>query len=216
MVAVFLTVVPAPPQAALSDWLGVLSNYLNGGDSERGAQIPRTRCAACYGADGNSPGPGYPKLAGQNRAYLEKELHDFKTGARRSEVMPPMAADLSDVDAADVASYFYRLPRTIDSISVEAAAALGERIFVSGSAFVPPCAACHGAVGQRGGPLAGMMGSSMTADAPEIGGQHAAYVVDQLNGFADRQRPGTVMGPIATALSANEREAVAEYLSGHR
>jgi cytochrome c553 len=226
VVAVLLTVAPAPAQAALSDWLEALSSYLSGGNSERGAQIARTRCAACHGADGNSPDPRYPKLAGQNQAYFEAELQAFKTGARQSEVMSPMAAALSDADAADVASYFYRLPRTIDPISDEAAAALGERIFVSGSAFVPPCAACHGTAGQRGGPLAGMMGrgmmghgmmgSSMSAKVPEIDGQHAAYVIDQLNGFAEHQRPATVMGPIATALSANERKAVAEYLSGHR
>lgn len=38
-------------------------------------------CAACHGADGNSPLTIYPKLAGQHEKYLEKQLKELKLGA---------------------------------------------------------------------------------------------------------------------------------------
>jgi cytochrome c len=40
-------------------------------------------CAACHGADANTPiMPVYPRLAGQNAAYLVQQLNDIKSGAR--------------------------------------------------------------------------------------------------------------------------------------
>ena len=59
-----------------------------------------------------------------------------------------------------------------------------------------------------------MMGNS--AAVPNLYGQHAGYIVQQLNAFASGARRGTAMGPIAAALSPPDRRAVAEYLSGLR
>ncbi len=47
-------------------------------------------CAACHGPDGNSQQPDYPKLAGQYRDYLEKALHDYKSGQRKNPIMAAM------------------------------------------------------------------------------------------------------------------------------
>ena len=58
--------------------------------------------------------------------------------------MSPIAAALSDTDAADLAAFFDRQSRTLDAIDDQAAAAVGERIFLAGSGSVPPCAARHG------------------------------------------------------------------------
>ena len=221
VVAGLLMLAFAPALAAFIGWFGGGVESASGGNLEHGAPIARTRCAACHGADGNSPDPRYPKLAGQNQSYLERELQAFKTGARRSDVMLPIATALSDTDAADVAAFFHRQSRTLDAINDEVAAALGERIFLAGSRYDPTCAACHGAGGPRGVPRMGMMGrgmmgSPMRSDAPDIGGQHATYVIDQLNRFASGQRLGTVMGRVAASLSASDRQAVAEYVAGHR
>ena len=57
-----------------------------------------------------------------------------------------------------------------------------------------------------------MMG--MMANAPNVSGQHAAYIVDQLNRFASGERPAMMMNRIAAALSEPNKQAVAEYLSG--
>ncbi len=40
-------------------------------------------CAACHGKDGKKTlMPDYPKIAGQNKAYVLKQMMDIKTGAR--------------------------------------------------------------------------------------------------------------------------------------
>ena len=40
-------------------------------------------CSACHGKDGKKTlMPDYPKIAGQNKAYIEKQMKDIKSGAR--------------------------------------------------------------------------------------------------------------------------------------
>ena len=63
-------------------------------------------CAGCHGPDGNSVNPLWPKLAGQHAQYLEKALHDYKSGARKDPSMSAMAAPLSDQDIENLAAYF--------------------------------------------------------------------------------------------------------------
>ena len=46
-------------------------------DPVRGQQIASQVCAACHGADGNSPAPANPRLAQQHYEYLYKQLLDY-------------------------------------------------------------------------------------------------------------------------------------------
>ena len=40
-------------------------------------------CTACHGKDGKKTlMPDYPKIAGQNKAYIEKQMKDIKSGVR--------------------------------------------------------------------------------------------------------------------------------------
>ncbi len=191
------------------------------GDPTQGQRIAEARCAACHGADGNSTDPRYPKLAGQNPAYLYSQLRAFRNGARRSDIMRGVAATLSRSDMEDAASFFSRQTIQPDMITNQDLAAFGERIFYAG---MPPCAMCHGTSGEGGMPMMGMMGrgmmgmmgSGMMANAPNLNGQHAAYITDQLHRFATGRRQAMMMGRIAASLGETERRAVAEYLSGLR
>lgn len=58
----------------------------------------------------------------------------------------------------------------------------------------------------------GMMGSG-TANVPRLEGQHATYIVDQLNRFSTGGRKGTVMNRMAASLGEADKQAVAEFLS---
>jgi len=49
-------------------------------------------CAACHGADGNSPIADNPKLAGQQADYIVKSLQAYKSGTRKNPVMAPMGS----------------------------------------------------------------------------------------------------------------------------
>ncbi len=188
------------------------------GDPAQGSHVAEGKCAQCHGADGNSSDPQFPKLAGQSPAYLYRQLSDFRNGIRKSDIMGPIAADLTDAEMANAASFFGKQPRKADAVKDQRLAAIGERIFFSG---MPACAMCHRASDRRGMMGGGMMGRmpmmGMMSGAPNLNGQHAAYIADQLDRFASGARPSsTPMGRIAAALSEADKRAVAEYLSGLR
>ena len=63
-------------------------------------------CVACHGADGNSPSPTFPILAGQYQDYLIRAMADYKTGKRKNAIMAGFAATLSAQDREDLAAYF--------------------------------------------------------------------------------------------------------------
>ena len=76
-------------------------------DVNRGQAIAAQVCASCHGADGNSAGGAYPKLAGQHPEYLVKQLKDFKAKTRNNDGgnMTSVASTMSDDDILDVANY---------------------------------------------------------------------------------------------------------------
>ncbi|HKK04407.1 MAG TPA: c-type cytochrome [Gammaproteobacteria bacterium] len=165
-------------------------------------------CAACHGADGNSVNPQWPKLAGQHASYIEKELHDFKSGARTNPTMSPMAKPLSDDDINNLAAYFSQQTMSIGKAD-KSLVAKGEKIYRGGNSAtgVAACMACHGPDG-AGNPA---------AKFPRLGGQHAPYVVAQLEAFKSGARSndaGKMMRNIASKMTDDEIKAVASYIEG--
>jgi cytochrome c553 len=77
----------------------------NAGDAKAGRQ-KALQCQTCHGLDGLAKIPQAPNLAGQPEDYLIKSLTDYKTGARRNEMMSVVAPALSETDIADLAAYF--------------------------------------------------------------------------------------------------------------
>lgn len=75
------------------------------GDAAAG-KAKAVMCAACHGAAGMSLNPIWPNLAGQQEAYLAKQMKDFKSGVRNDPVMSGMAKPLSDDDIANLAAYY--------------------------------------------------------------------------------------------------------------
>ena len=69
------------------------------------------QCQACHGMDGVAKIPEAPNLAGQNEDYLVKALNDFKSGARKNEMMSMVAKPLSDTDIANLAAFYHSLGR---------------------------------------------------------------------------------------------------------
>lgn len=75
------------------------------GDAQAGRQ-KALQCQTCHGMDGLAKIPAAPNLAGQPEDYLIKSLTDYKTGARKNEMMSVVAPSLSETDIADLAAYF--------------------------------------------------------------------------------------------------------------
>ena len=79
------------------------------GDVEKGKEKSAT-CAACHGADGNTPTMAiYPKLGGQNPEYLVSAIKAYKNGERtggQAPMMTGMVAPLTDEDIDNLAAFF--------------------------------------------------------------------------------------------------------------
>jgi cbb3-type cytochrome c oxidase subunit III len=183
-------------------------------DVNRGQAIATQVCASCHGADGNSAGGAYPKLAGQHPEYLVKQLMDFKTqpGAkqpsRNNAIMAAMAAPLSSQDMVNVAAYFAAQTPKPGYAHNKNTVPVGEKIYRAGIAerAVPACASCHGPTGQ-----------GIPVQYPRLSGQWADYTVAQLGAFT--QGPGArnnsdPMHTIASRLSDSDIKAVADYIAG--
>jgi cytochrome c553 len=85
--------------------LGLVSGTAWAGDAARGKEKAAV-CAACHGADGNSPAPDFPRLAGQYEDYLYRALLDYKSGGRKNAIMQGQVGPLEKADMADLAAYF--------------------------------------------------------------------------------------------------------------
>ncbi|HEC58862.1 hypothetical protein LCGC14_0470880 [marine sediment metagenome] len=188
----------------------VMSTSVTAAGNAKAGKAKAAVCAACHGADGNSPSDMFPKLAGQGEPYIIKQLTEFKSGERDNAIMAPMAAALSDEDMADLAAYYASKKITPGAVSEELVAA-GEKIFRAGNkeSGLPACMACHGPTG------AGIP----AAKWPSLSSQHAAYVEAQLKSFAEGTRsndPNSMMRDIASKMKPEEMKAVAAYVSGLR
>lgn len=174
--------------------------------SARAEEIVSGQCFICHGAEGESSSPLFPRLAGQNAAYLARQLADYQSGKRKSGTMQPMVSALSAADFKALGEYFATRPTHGHEVQNPERALAGRELFLQGKASsgVAPCAGCHGADGRGGETL------------PRLAGQHAQYIENQLRQFNQRQRnnDNAVMQDIAVKLTEPEMKAVAAYLSG--
>ncbi|MSQ89083.1 MAG: c-type cytochrome, partial [Betaproteobacteria bacterium] len=168
-----------------------------------------------HAADGNSPLPANPKLAGQFYDYLHKQLVNFKPQAgkkpaRDNAVMAAMLANLSAADLQNVAAYYAAQKLQPAAAKDKELAALGQKIFRGGIAAtaVAACAGCHGP-----------SGAGIPAQYPRISGQFPEYIEAQLKAFRSGTRandPNGMMRSVALRMSDREIQAVAEYVAGLR
>src|SRR5262245_35287615 len=66
-------------------------------------------CASCHGEAGIPTQKNTPVIWGQNAGYLIYQLRDFKSGARKNDIMSPIAATIDPADVSKLAIYFSKL-----------------------------------------------------------------------------------------------------------
>jgi len=186
----------------------LMSGAAMAGDAAAG-KTKSAACGGCHGMDGNSPIPAYPKLAGQNEAYIVKQIKDYKANSdRQNAIMLGMAAALSDEDAADIGAYF-QAQSVRDAAVFEAdKIAAGRELYKGGDMQkgIPACQACHGPTG------AGTAGIGY----PSLGGQYVEYTLAQLKAFKDGSRKNDdkmLMRSIVDKMSDEDMTAVANYIA---
>ncbi|WP_317203214.1 c-type cytochrome [Janthinobacterium sp.] len=172
------------------------------GDAARG--LPA--CVSCHGAAGNSTISVNPKLAGQNEAYLYKQLVNFTAPERNQAIMTTYAKMLTEEEKKNVAAYLGAQVSKPGAAKNKDTVELGKHIYRGGIAekSVPACASCHGA-----------SGAGIPAQYPRIGGQHQDYTAAQLTLFrAGGRKNSPQMSTIAKRMSDDEIKAVADYVAG--
>ena len=157
-------------------------------------------CASCHGEKGIPQDKVNPVIWGQNEGYLYLQLRDFKSGARKNDVMGPVAASLEKDDMKALAAYFAGLkwpdlgqPRAPKDVSAKAVA----------TNTSVACTGCH---------LDQWQGYSVT---PRLAGQNQAYLDKTMHEFRDRTRannPG--MSDLMQAVPPDELAPLAQYLAG--
>ena len=196
-----------------------LSYQANAADAANGEKLAAT-CTACHGADGNSPTPMFPKLAGLGEKYILKQLNDIKSGERKIAEMAGQLDALSAAELADLAAFFAsktmqlsgakELTVKVNSGEEVDGLKLGEMLYRAGNAEtgVAPCSGCHSPTGQGNAP----------AGFPRLSGQYADYVEKQLKAFRAGERvndgEAMIMRAITKNMSDAEIKAVANYISG--
>lgn len=169
-------------------------------------------CIACHGVDGAGQAQaGYPRLAGLDAAYLEKQLDDFANGTRGSAVMLPTASALSADERQALATYYSQLPLppalANPATPMPAAESLGARLATRGDwdREVPGCVQCHGPAGVGVG-----------THFPPLAGQPASYLAAQLRAWQQGTRhndPLQLMQHLSAALTAQDIEAVSAWFA---
>lgn len=168
-------------------------------------EAPISSCTECHNWDGNSTNPKYPKIASQDPVYFIKQINDFKSYKRISEIMGPIAWKIPEADIEALATYYSEQKQTPGTVTDQRLAAQGQMIYDKGvdDSGVPACAECH----ERDG--------SGWRKNPRLAGQHKAYLIKQLKDFRSGMRSNeTRMRAIARRLTEQEMAAVAEYIAG--
>lgn len=175
------------------------------GDAAKAASLSANLCASCHGEDGNSVVPLFPKLAGQQAVYLLRELKDYKSGKRVSEVMNPIVAGLNDEDLANLAAFYAAQKPAPGTPTDPTLLSVGKTLYLKGNdnSGIPTCESCHEVDGSGGGKF------------PRLAGQNVEYTLDQFRLYAAGKRTnGTrVMKTIAERMTEQETRAVAEYMA---
>ena len=169
-------------------------------------------CARCHGLDGAGHASGaFPRLSGQDQAYLLLTMQAYATGERPSGIMQPIARALSEREINEVAAYYASVenaPQRPEATPTDltllqqggALAAIG-----APERRIEACVNCHGPRGQGGQPA-----------NPALAGQYRGYLEQQLLLWKMGSRgddPKGIMAPIARRMSMREIQATAAYFA---
>jgi cytochrome c553 len=157
-------------------------------------------CAGCHGANGIPSDKSWPVISGQQLGYLYLQLRDFKSGARKSDVMGPLTAALDRDEMMALAGFFSKQPWP-DLQQPRAPAAIATQAATANTAT--GCTGCHQGAYQGEG------------TQPRLAGQTQEYLHSTMLAFRDKTRgnnPG--MTDLMLATSESDIAALAAYLAG--
>ena len=163
---------------------------------EEKAQI----CGACHGENGVPQQKTMPVIWGQYQGYLYLQLRDYKSGARKNDIMSPLAQTMERDDMMALALYFSQKPWP-DLQQPPAPPDVTKRAIAANVSI--GCTGCH--LGEYQG----------AGTQPRLAGQTREYLHQSMMEFRTRARgnnPG--MTDLMLATSVEDLEALAQYMAG--
>ena len=159
-------------------------------------------CTACHGDKGIPQQKEIPIIWGQHVGYTYLTLRDYKSGARKNDVMQSIVEGLEREDFLALAEYFAKKPwpRNDQPAANSAAVHKAETANIAVN-----CTGCHQAayVGE--------------GTQPRLAGQNREYLATSMLEFRNGVRtnnPG--MTTLMKATSEEDINALADYLAGLR
>lgn len=155
-------------------------------------------CTACHGEGGASTIPENPILAGQQFYYLYLQLKDFKSGARKSDIMGPMVQPLQPDQMKLLAQFFSKQKwPTIGHAAEDANVQIARRAEESAG-----CIGCH---------LGDFRGNSAV---PRLAGQYPEYLKRTMLDFKNKLRTNApAMVDLFGTFSEQEIAGLADHLA---
>ncbi len=156
-------------------------------------------CAPCHGTDGVSEVALTPSLAGQPDEFVQWQLVYYRSGARKHEVMGPIAEALSNEDIRNLGAYYAALPPPKPTTPPDALGQTGETL-----ALQHRCRSCH--ADDFNGFRA----------AARLSGQREEVLLKALRDFKSGKRIGSGVASMADAtfeLSDSDMQALSHYLA---
>lgn len=165
-------------------------------DPARGKELAQV-CLTCHVSNSPQDDPPAPKLHRQRQSYLFFALLEYRDGARKSDIMTPFSAELSDQDARDLAAYL-----SGEMLDVPPKARVDLPIYEK---TAKECIWCHGETGI--GEFEGM---------PVVTGQDPEYLALALREYRTGLRTGEpAMEAVAKNLTDAEIDQLAAYYAAH-
>ena len=180
-----------------------------GSAADKTAELASRTCGLCHGVKGDSTSSAFPRLAGQQPAYVEAQLKAFRAQTRGDPAaqayMWAMASRLDDQTIADLAG-FYAAQKPAAGVSGDATLMTeGKSIYENGIAEqkVLACGSCHGPAAEGKDAI------------PRLAGQHAPYLVKQLVYFKSLLRANAPImhAAVGENMTLRQMEAVAAYVA---
>jgi len=182
--------------------LGLLGSFVgeraHAGDVAAG-KATAEGCSGCHGADGISREPLTPSIAGQPDYFTQWQLVYFRSGARKSEVMAPIAQALDNEQIRNLGTYYASLPPPKPEVTSDALTKVGERL-----AERHGCKSCHAA------------DYSGNVTAARLAGQREDVLLKALRDFKSGARVGSgvaTMADVVYPLNDGDMQALAHYMA---
>ncbi|OYV93007.1 MAG: hypothetical protein B7Z60_09900 [Ferrovum sp. 37-45-19] len=143
---------------------------------QRGVADKVLSCMACHGTKAEGLG-AIPRLAGQRRLSLVRQLGYFATNLRANALMQQEATNLTALQRSDIADYLAAQTESNPSSTTQSGSVTPQQF----ASTIKVCSACH----EFGGRDARI---SPAFTFPRIAGQQKDYLVAQLKAFRDKTR----------------------------